>query len=118
MKYVVDVNLKTAPSYSIESWSYFPLQGRSRLGAAIYAQAAAVAERLEATASPYIQEPGKGLGFYTGTDGYLYADNMRIDDIRSQVTHKSQNISSIHDEASLFLTHSREGTCFDLCCAA
>lgn len=81
--------MKSAPNYIIESWSCVPLQGRSRRGAAIYAQAAAVAERLEATASPYIQEPGKGLGFYTGTDGYLYVDNMRIDDIRSQVIYKS-----------------------------
>lgn len=40
---------------------------------------------MEVSSSPYVQEPGRGLGFYTGTDGYLYVDNMRIDDIRAQV---------------------------------
>ncbi len=29
--------------------------------------------------------PGTGVGFYTGTDGYLYCDSMRVDDIRAQV---------------------------------
>lgn len=29
--------------------------------------------------------PGSGTGFYTGTDGYLYCDTMRVDDIRAQV---------------------------------
>ena len=60
------------------------LQRRSRRSAALCVQAT-VAERLEVSASPYIHEPGKGLGFYTGTDGYLYVDNLRIDDIRAQV---------------------------------
>jgi diaminopimelate decarboxylase len=27
----------------------------------------------------------QGLGFYTGEDGYIYCDNMRVDDIRQQV---------------------------------
>ena len=62
------------------------LQGRSRRSAALCVQAT-VAERLELSASPYIHEPGRGLGFYTGTDGYLYVDNLRIDDIRAQVRH-------------------------------
>ena len=44
-----------------------------------------MAERIGTSVSPYIQEPCKGLGFYTGTDGYLYVDNLRIDDIRTQV---------------------------------
>ncbi len=45
-------------------------------------QAAAV----EAPASNQFQQPsGKGLGFYTGEDGYLYCDNMRVEDIRQQV---------------------------------
>lgn len=30
-------------------------------------------------------EPGTGLGFYNGTDGYMYCDNMRVEDIRQQV---------------------------------
>lgn len=33
----------------------------------------------------YVQPSGKGLGFYTGEDGYLYVDNLRIDDIRAEV---------------------------------
>ena len=34
----------------------------------------------------YVQPAGKGLGFYTGMeDGYMYCDNLRVDDIRSQV---------------------------------
>ena len=40
---------------------------------------------MEVSSGPYVQEPGRGLGFYTGTDGYLYVDNMRLDDIRAQV---------------------------------
>lgn len=31
------------------------------------------------------QPAGKGMGWYTGEDGYLYVDNMRVDDIRAQV---------------------------------
>ncbi len=33
----------------------------------------------------WYQPAGKGLGFYTGDDGYLYVDNLRIDDVRQQV---------------------------------
>jgi hypothetical protein len=25
------------------------------------------------------------MGFYTGEDGYMYCDNLRVDDIRHQV---------------------------------
>ncbi|BDA44624.1 Diaminopimelate decarboxylase [Coccomyxa sp. Obi] len=46
---------------------------------------AAVAERPGVVTNPYIQPSGKGLGFYTGEDGYLYVDNLRIDDIRAEV---------------------------------
>ncbi|CAK0784389.1 Diaminopimelate decarboxylase 1, chloroplastic [Coccomyxa viridis] len=59
-------------------------QGRSWRSTAMHVQAT-VAERIGTSVSPYIQEPGKGLGFYTGTDGHLYVDNLRIDDIRTQV---------------------------------
>lgn len=38
-----------------------------------------------ATAGNQQLAPGSGIGFYTGTDGYLYCDSMRVDDIRSQV---------------------------------
>jgi hypothetical protein len=49
--------------------------------------AAAVAEKMAggSSASQFSQPAGKGLGFYTGEDGYLYCDNMRVDDIRHQV---------------------------------
>ena len=51
--------------------------------------AAAVAAEAAAPANPYRQPAGKGMGFYTGEDGYLYCDNMRVDDIRAQVTVES-----------------------------
>ena len=35
-------------------------------------------------APEYVAEPGQGLGLYRGTDGYLYMDALRIDDIRAQ----------------------------------
>lgn len=66
---------------------------------------ATVAERIGTSVSPYIQEPGKGLGFYTGTDGHLYVDNLRIDDIRTQVTacvyEQVRALSHCHDESCL-----------------
>lgn len=47
---------------------------------------AAVAEKAPAPASKFVKPAGTGLGFYTGKeDGYLYCDNMRIDDIRAKV---------------------------------
>ena len=76
--------LKELHYLALRPFVYILLQGRSRRAAALCVQAT-VAERLEVSASPYIQEPGRGLGFYTGTDGYLYVDNLRIDDIRAQV---------------------------------
>lgn len=45
----------------------------------------AVAEKMSGSASQFQQPAGKGLGFYTGEDGYLYCDNLRMDDIRHQV---------------------------------
>jgi diaminopimelate decarboxylase len=33
----------------------------------------------------WYQPAGKGESFYTGDDGYQYVDNMRVDDVRSQV---------------------------------
>ena len=32
----------------------------------------------------YVKAPGEGVGIYRGTDGYLYCDGLRIDDIRAQ----------------------------------
>jgi hypothetical protein len=46
---------------------------------------AAVLDRSGVAPGPHVQPAGKGLGFYTGDDGYLYVDNLRIDDIRAQV---------------------------------
>lgn len=46
---------------------------------------AAEPEVAVAAQSTFEQPAGKGLGFYTGDDGYLYCDNLRIDDIRQQV---------------------------------
>jgi diaminopimelate decarboxylase len=31
------------------------------------------------------QPAGKGVGWYTGEDGYVYVDNMRVEDIRKEV---------------------------------
>lgn len=42
--------------------------------------------------SQFSQPAGKGLGFYTGEDGYLYCDNLRVDDIRHQVGAGKQGI--------------------------
>lgn len=33
----------------------------------------------------YVKAPGAGIGFYAGTDGYLYCDGLRVDDIRQTV---------------------------------
>lgn len=47
---------------------------------------AAVAEKASAGGPSQFKQPaGKGLGFYTGEDGYLYCDNMRVEDVRKQV---------------------------------
>lgn len=35
-------------------------------------------------APEYVSAPGEGVGVYRGTDGYLYMDSVRIDDIRAQ----------------------------------
>lgn len=47
----------------------------------------AVAERLAdiGTQTEFEQPAGEGVGIYTGGDGYLYCDSLRIDDIRDQV---------------------------------
>jgi hypothetical protein len=50
----------------------------------------AVAEKMAGSASQWKQPAGKGLGFYTGEDGYLYCDNLRVDEIRKEVCHSQQ----------------------------
>ncbi|KAG2494010.1 hypothetical protein HYH03_007937 [Edaphochlamys debaryana] len=43
-------------------------------------------EKVVGAAWQFTQPAGKGLGFYTGAeDGYLYVDQMRVEDIRHQV---------------------------------
>lgn len=55
----------------------------------VAAKAAAAAEKVAevvvGTSSQFRQPAGKGLGWYTGEDGFLYCDNLRVDDIRHQV---------------------------------
>ncbi len=46
---------------------------------------AVAAEPAELTRVAFRQPAGCGLGFYTGDDGYLYVDSLRIDDVRDQV---------------------------------
>lgn len=46
---------------------------------------AVAAEPEAALHSAFEQPAGQGLGFYTGDDGYLYCDNLRIDEIRQEV---------------------------------
>jgi hypothetical protein len=60
---------------------------------------AAVAEKMSGSAfSQFSQPAGKGMGFYTGEDGYMYCDNLRVDDIRHQVRgcRCMHSIGSIH----------------------
>jgi diaminopimelate decarboxylase len=57
-------------------------QGRR---SAVTVHAVAAPEKASAYNTWY-QPAGKGLGFYTGDDGYLYVDNMRVEDVRRQVT--------------------------------
>ena len=45
----------------------------------------AVATEPAVVGSAFQQPAGKGLGFYTGDDGYLYCDGLRVDDIRDEV---------------------------------
>ena len=47
--------------------------------------AASVAEAPTMQPATSQQHPGQSTGFYTGTDGYLYCDDLRVDDIRQQV---------------------------------
>jgi diaminopimelate decarboxylase len=58
----------------------------SSQGRVLLRPTAAVAEKMSGSSSQFSQPAGKGLGFYTGEDGYLYCDNMRVDDIRHQVS--------------------------------
>lgn len=57
----------------------------SRAVRQVRAAAAAAAPPAPAQMAPeYVAAPGQGLGIYRGTDGFLYCDGLRIDDIRAQ----------------------------------
>lgn len=63
---------------------YGALQARASRQRTLPIMAVAAPEKPVAYHQWY-QPAGKGLGWYTGDDGYLYVDNMRVDDIRKQV---------------------------------
>ncbi|KAJ9518081.1 hypothetical protein QJQ45_009983 [Haematococcus lacustris] len=48
-------------------------------------QAIAAPEKAAPAFHQWYQPAGQGLGFYNGDDGYLYVDNMRVEDVRSNV---------------------------------
>ncbi|PSC73006.1 diaminopimelate decarboxylase chloroplastic-like [Micractinium conductrix] len=57
----------------------------------------AVAAPAATTMAPqYVKEAGQGVGIYQGSDGYMYCDGLRIDDIRATA------------EASPFYLYSKE----------
>ncbi|EFJ40777.1 DAP decarboxylase [Volvox carteri f. nagariensis] len=54
--------------------------------ACVVRDAAVVEEKPVGTAWEFTQPAGKGLGWYTGAeDGYMYVDQLRVEDIRRQV---------------------------------
>jgi diaminopimelate decarboxylase len=46
--------------------------------------ASAVATEWSQMSAEYVAAPGQGFGIYRGTDGYLYCDGVRLDEIRAQ----------------------------------
>lgn len=38
-----------------------------------------------ASSDGFVAPSGQGVGFYTGDDGYLYCDSLRVDNVRGQV---------------------------------
>jgi diaminopimelate decarboxylase len=52
----------------------------------VSAQAVAAAEKAKGNSFAQWEQPaGKGMGWYTGEDGYLYVDNMKVEAIRAKV---------------------------------
>jgi hypothetical protein len=47
-------------------------------------QAVATVEK-PSMAPEFIKAPEEGVGIYQGTDGFLYCDALKVDDIRAQV---------------------------------
>lgn len=76
-----------APQASLSTSSSFS-SSSTRQQQLLLRPCSAVAEKLSggsSSSSQFQQPAGKGLGFYTGEDGYLYCDNLKVDDIRHQV---------------------------------
>jgi hypothetical protein len=72
--------------YGARAAALFAQPGSASRRTAVHT-AAAVAEKMSSSSfSQFSQPAGKGLGWYSGEDGYLYCDNLRVDDIRHQVT--------------------------------
>ena len=55
----------------------------ARAAAALRVRAVAAVDK-PTMAPAYIKAPGQGVGIYQGTDGAMYCDGMKIDDIRAQ----------------------------------
>ncbi|KAK2078885.1 hypothetical protein QBZ16_002575 [Prototheca wickerhamii] len=60
---------------------------------------ATATEDSQVTRQPAVPAPGSASGFYTATDGYLYVDSLRVDDVRAQA------------EGSPFYLYSRDKIC-------
>lgn len=59
------------------------MQGRTAKH--VCAAAAVETDKPIGKAAVFNAPAGKGLGWYNGDDGYMYVDNMRVEDIRKQV---------------------------------
>lgn len=44
----------------------------------------AAPEKQEGMSAQYIKPARQGMGIYTGDDGYLYCDGLRVDEAREQ----------------------------------
>jgi hypothetical protein len=58
-------------------------QVRGGRSASLRVEAVAAVEK-PSMAPEYIKAAGEGVGIYQGTDGFLYCDGKRVDDIRAQ----------------------------------
>lgn len=54
-----------------------------KLSVSVHAAAAAPPQPAQ-MAPEYVKAPGQGVGIYRGTDGFLYVDGVKVDDIRAQ----------------------------------
>ncbi len=58
------------------------VQGQGRCARIVAVSAVAAPEKAQGVASQYIKPARQGLGIYTGDDGYLYCDGLRVDEAR------------------------------------